>query len=186
MYTYSFVKTVNDLQQLELVIKDTLPNLQYSVYTGNEVDVYFNQELTNTEQQALTQIVANFVEFKRTENLCQTIMYLPMTFSDDTWLLLSSWVFPGITNLETLACNVHSYLINAPNIDSDSYDLRVYDAYNNKIIGQVTLSNTICQENVISFNRQLLPGTLTLFELHGKLANSNLECKVQSACVLSL
>ncbi len=184
MYSYSFQKEIKDLQQLERRIREDFPGILYSVFCENNVQIFFEYELTEIQQLQLQQIVNSFIEYTRKENLCQTVLYLPTTVSNDSWTLLSSWIYPGISNLQTLQCNVHSHLIDG--IPGDSYDIRVYDSYNNVVLAQTTFTNTSCVENVLPIDAQLLPYALSLFELHCKVSNTNSTCMVQSACVASI
>lgn len=187
-YTYPFNKA-KDLMILQNYLKGQgIPDIEGISSTPDNTQVHLSNELDESTKQKLDNLMDTFNESSiEVEGFCQNILTVPMETSNVDWTLLFSWNYPGRNSMEYQRANISSVLRNAE--IGDIYSLRAYDATNNKVIFNVTYSNSDecpCDGmQKIIIDKELMSYDLSMLELHGKVSSSKSKLHVRHMCIVS-
>jgi hypothetical protein len=181
--SYTYNKQFDDLMQIDTVIKNQGFLNSYCSSDNNGTSIHFDSALTNQEEISLSNLINNFNEVTSLEKgTCQSVLTIPRTTNNQDWTSLCAWAYPGQNNALYQHINVNSFF--KTDSANNTYQLRVYDSINNTVIGTTTLSNTENMTNMICVDPLNLPFSVSSFELHGKVSNSNDTIQVKHVCVV--
>ena len=185
MVSYSFAKGIKDLVQLENRLRESSLAIPINAYVrDNVLTLIYNNEISTEQLTSLQEFLTGYQEvFATQENFCDTFVYAPINIETTTWRLIRAWTYPGRINKEPIMVNIDCSL--EKENDSDYVEYRFYDSENNVVIAQGSFDNTYKMKQQMMIDGSKLPTMRSVFELHGRVSNSNAKGIVYTACVMS-
>ena len=159
-----------------------IPSLTGVTIDGDTVNIDFDAPLSSGEEATLNDMVNNHVPVEHDHfNKFFTITIRDNYTSNKTYTKLGSFIYNG-----SLSTDTFKRIIAASHMDSGatSYNLRVIDIENNKLLAEVTYNNTSeCSKEMDITNN--VPTDKSTIELHGRINSitPGLNLYVDSASV---
>jgi hypothetical protein len=148
-------------------------------YSDNILKLIYTQELTNEQYIVLNEFITSYnPPLTRPDSFHSAcnIQIIKNTTNNDEWVLVGSCHYQPNIDVSIDLVNV-TFITN---IDTGSYQTRVYNLANNSIIGiSSVLNNPIREINTIDIN--IKPTTECIIELHAKVSNTSSKCNIDSA-----
>ena len=179
IYTYNLSHNFNNdcnATQLHQEIKDAVNTEILSInITGDSMDIYFRNTLSFSEHTILTNIINSH---KPNMLVYTNIVNLPIDINpikEEYYVSITSFLYS--TNKNIVNIKIYSYMED----NGESYNIRLININNNKLIFEQQFSNTddVCQE-INNINN--LPLEDSLFELQCKV-NANTIAHVKSLII---
>lgn len=168
MSIYTFLLDLNSINELKKYISGIISGLNSITYESRNVNLQFDSELSNEDKVILENAITNY-----TNPIDTSIHHITQAFilnrlcSTTSYSLISNYISNGIVKCVQVKCNIND--INA------TYNLRIYDANNNIVLGELTnLNNTI--EEIKNIN--IIVSINTILELHCYVSSNSVVCSI--------
>jgi hypothetical protein len=183
-YTKSLINDfhgqMNQAQLYDEIIKSTIIkiNLQGISSYDDIVNIVFESTLSSTEELALNAIIANHIPKTIEGGNSNTFSVNDTSINTTTYKKLISFIFNGTQNMSLTNIKFIGYLQTGI-----SYDIRVVDTTNNKIIATQNFTNMTESINDIGTLNNL-PEKQSKFELQGKVNDISSSVHIESVTLL--
>lgn len=182
-YIYTFTKdNIKFLDKVFQYIKNIseLPS-DFDLYIESQLEIVFNQELDSNQINILNNAIQIYIPPQELEIISNTkpMMLIHNTISTNIYSTIATDYFLAEQITDSIRLGYVTCVSNI--IGNGSYKLRLFDAINNKIIGESDSLNNSNLQIINIINLINIPENNTLLELQGQVSDTTSICIIKLA-----